>query len=90
MPEDSYGKMRTCAYYPISIVTYDSYGKIIDEDIEDGFEDDFIDKICYIGTVNNEDNDNYVLNIPAISESDKNLIYSNLKALASKCISNRR
>lgn len=88
-PEDSYGKMRTCAYYPVNIVNYDDNGHIIDENIEDGFEDDFINKICYTGTINNEDNDNYTLNIPDIAEVDKNKVYQNLKELALKCMSNR-
>ena len=88
-PEDSYGKMRTCAYYPVNIVNYGTDGRIIDENIEDGFEDDFINKICYTGTINNEDNDNYTLNIPEIAEVDKAKVYRNLKELALKCMSNR-
>lgn len=83
-----YGKMRTCAYYPVKIVNYDDAGHISD-DIESGFEDDFINKICYTGTINNEDNDNYTLNIPDIAEVDKNKVYQNLKELALKCMSNR-
>ena len=86
---DQYGKMRTCAYYPVSIVNYGDDGHIIDEDIEDGFEDDFINKICYTGEINNEDNDNYKLIVPDIAEVDKNLVYQNLKELALKCMSNR-
>ena len=83
-----YGKMRTCAYYPVKIVNYNDAGHISD-DIESGFEDDFINKICYTGTINNEDNDNYTLNIPDIAEVDKNKVYQNLKELALKCMSNR-
>lgn len=83
-----YGKMRTCAYYPVKIVNYDDAGHISD-DIESGFEDDFINKICYTGTINNEDNDNYTLNIPDIAEVDKNKVYQNLKESALKCMSNR-
>ena len=86
---DEYGKMRTCAYYPVSIVNYGADGHIVDENIEDGFEDDFINKICYTGTINNEDNDNYTLIIPDIAEVDKNQVYKNLKELALKCMSNR-
>ena len=89
MPADSYGKMRTCAYYPVSIVNYGDDDYIIDENIEDGFEDDFINKICYTGEINNEDNDNYKLIVPDIAEVDKNLVYQNLKELALKCMSNR-
>ena len=83
-----YGKMRTCAYYPVKIVDYNDAGHISD-DIESGFEDDFINKICYTGEINNEDNDNYTLNIPDIAEVDKNKVYQNLKELALKCMSNR-
>ena len=83
-----YGKMRTCAYYPVKIVNYNDAGHISDE-IESGFEDDFINKICYTGTINNEDNDNYTLNIPEITELDKSTVYQNLKELALKCMSNR-
>ena len=83
-----YGKMRTCAYYPVKIVNYNDNGNISD-DIESGFEDDFINKICYTGTINNEDNDNYTLNIPDITEIDKNKVYQNLTELALKCMSNR-
>lgn len=74
--------MRVCAYYPISIINYDSDGHIVDDGTESGFEDDFIQKICYTGTVNNEDNDNYRLDIPEISEIDKSKVYSRLKELA--------
>lgn len=81
-PIDDYGKMRVCAYYPISIINYDSNGHIVDDGVESGFEDDFIKKICYTGTINNEDNDNYRLDIPEISEIDKSKVYSRLKELA--------
>ena len=86
---DQYGKMRTCAYYPVSIVSYGDDGHIIDEDIEDGYEDDFINKICYTGDINNEDNDNYKLVVPDIAEVDRNLVYKNLRELALKCMANR-
>lgn len=82
-PIDDYGKMRVCAYYPISIVNYDSCGNIIDDGIESGFEDDFINKICYHGTINNVDEDHYVLPIPDIGEIDKEQIYSRLREIAS-------
>lgn len=81
-PEDNYGKMRTCAYYPISIIEYNENGHIKDDGIESGFEDDFINKICYTGEVNNEDNDNYKLTIPCIAEINRETVYANLKKLA--------
>ena len=84
MPEDNYGKMRTCAYYPVNIVDFDENGCIIDEGIESGFEDDFMSKICYTGKVNNEDNDNYQLEIPEAVELNRENIYARLKEIASK------
>ena len=36
-PIDDYGKMRTCAYYPVSVVDFDDEGNIIEMPIEDGF-----------------------------------------------------
>lgn len=89
-PEDNYGKMRTCAYYPISVIDYDKDGHIKDDGIESGFEDDFINKICYTGEVNNEDNDNYKLTIPCVAELNRELIYENLKKLAYTAKENRK
>ena len=82
-PVDGYGKMRTCAYYPVSIVEFDDNGDIIDMGIEDGFEDDFIDKICYSGKKNNNDANPYYLNIPDIPELDKSKINDRLLNIVS-------
>lgn len=79
---DDYGKMRTCAYYPISIIDFDENGDIVDDGIESGFEDDFIDKICYSGDVNNDDLDNYTITVPMISEIDRDNMFRRLKQLA--------
>lgn len=79
--QDNYGKMRVCAYYPVNIVDFDEDGRIIDEGIESGFEDDFLSKICYTGEINNVDVDNYTLNIPNIVEIDQEKVYNNLKLL---------
>lgn len=73
-PRDSYGKMRTCAYYPVAVVDFDSAGNIIDEDIKDGFEDNFMDMISYVGEVNSEDLSSYTINIPTIPELSRNKI----------------
>ena len=81
-PVDGYGKMRTCAYYPVSIVEFDENGDIIDTEIEDGFEDDFIDKICYSGLINNNDVNPYFVNIPDIPELDKSKINNRLLEMA--------
>lgn len=67
-PRDSYGKMRTCAYYPVAVVDFDEEGKIVDEKIDDGFVDNFMDMISYVGEVNQEEQNTYKLNIPTIPE----------------------
>lgn len=81
-PIDDYGKMRTCAYYPVDIIKYDEDGEIVEEGISTGMEYDFIHKICYSGKVNNKDNDNYTLEIPNISELEQSKIDKNLLAIA--------
>lgn len=80
--EDNYGKMRTCAYYPIQIIKFDRNGDVIDNGVQDGFEADFIDKISYEGTINNVDNDNYVLNMVEDFNINKEEIYKKLKNIA--------
>lgn len=80
--ESNYGKMRACAYYPIQIIKFDRNGDVIDDDVQDGFEADFIDKISYEGTINNVDNDNYVLNIVEDFNINKEEIYKKLKNIA--------
>ena len=81
-PQDNYGKMRTAAYYPVSVVEWDENGKIIDFGIEDGFEDDFIDKICYSGMKNADDINPYQVVIPDIPEIDKSMINNRLLEIA--------
>lgn len=71
--EDSYGKMRSCAYYPIQVIKFDDFGNVADETVPDGFEVDFLHKISYEGKINEVDNDNYKLEIP------QNLIRTNIE-----------
>jgi hypothetical protein len=79
IPEiDSYGKMRVCAYYPVQIVNRDEDGKIIDQVIDDGFEDDFMHHIAYSGDINNTDIVNYTVDIPEIPEISKKKILNRL------------
>ena len=82
MPQDSYGKMRTCAYYPVALVERDEQGNIIDTEIPNGFEDDFINMITYTGEINNEDLNPYRLNIPNIPEINSNTIYDRLNDIS--------
>lgn len=79
------GKLRTCAYYPFSIIEYGDDGLTID-DVDDGVdyasEADFINKIAYTGIVNNDDIDHYSLPIPKCVEINKETVYENLLDLA--------
>jgi len=70
-PVDDYGKMRVCAYFPIKIVEWKN-GRISDDEaIDMGFEDDFMEQICYEGEVNNEDKGLYKLEIPVKPELNR-------------------
>jgi hypothetical protein len=78
-PQDSYGKMRVCAYYPVGVVGFDDSGKILDEKIEDGFEDNFIDMISYVGETNNEEVSKYSITVPTIPELSRNRILDRME-----------
>lgn len=80
--QSDYGKMRTCAYYPINVIEYDNYGNVIDDDIDSGFEDDFMSQICYTGEINNNDPNAYRLNLPDSPEYNRGQIMENLRQLA--------
>lgn len=81
-PSDSYGKMRVCAYYPVQLIERDKEGNIINQEINDGFEDDFIDKILVSGGINNEDISKYTILIPNIPEINKENIYDRLSEIS--------
>jgi len=78
-PKDSYGKMRVCAYYPVGIVGFDGAGQIIDEKIEDGFVDNFIDMISYVGETNNEEVAKYSISMPSIPELSRSRIMDRME-----------
>lgn len=78
-PEDNYGKMRTCAYYPVAVIGYNSKGNINDETISDGFEDNFMEIISYLGEINKNDISNtYNSDIKLIPEINKKNILERL------------
>ncbi len=81
-PSDNYDKMRVCAYYPIALIKRDKDGQIIDEKIDDGFEDDFIEKIAYEGDINNKDEANYSIVIPDIPEISRQKIIGKLQEIS--------
>ena len=80
--QSDYGKMRTCAYYPVNVIEYDRDGNVIDDDIDSGFEDDFMSQICYTGEINNDDPYAYRLNLPDSPEYHRGQIMENLRQLA--------
>lgn len=87
-PNDNYGKMRVCTYYPIEVVRF-SNGGLVAEDLEDGFDDSFVNIIVDGALkINNEDLGNYKLEIPKIPEINIKTYVSNLKAIK-KAIANK-
>lgn len=81
-PLDNYGKMRTCAYFPVKLINRDEQGQMITEEFPDGFEDDFMKLIAYSGEVNNEENLEYTLEIPSTPELNRKNITSRLEEIS--------
>lgn len=81
-PKDNYGKMRVCAYYPVHVIKRDKDGRIIDEDYDSGFEDDFMGLIAYDGIKNEKENLEYTLQIPKSPDYDRKKILSQLDTIA--------
>lgn len=80
-PRDSYGKMRVCAYYPLSVVQKNASGQIIEPGIEEGFEDDFMSQVTYSGDKATEQNAQYVVEIPKIPEINRNEILKRISEI---------
>lgn len=81
-PEDNYGKMRTCSYYPFLILGKDEKGEIEDKKFLNGFEDDFISVIYNSTEINNKDSGDYKLDIPDIPELNRRTSLSNLENIS--------
>lgn len=80
-PEDSYGKMRVCAYFPLAVIERVN-GKLVDPEFEDGFDDDFVKVIIDGYSVNNDDETkNYTLVTPSVYEFDPRTVKRNLEAI---------
>ena len=79
---DDYGKMRVCRYYPVKIVERNEEGKIVNDELEDGFEDDFMNEIFYSGDVNNKDELTFTVDIPEIPEINKQQMIENLASIS--------
>jgi hypothetical protein len=81
-PQDSYGKMRVCAYVPVAVVGFDDEGSIVDEALPDGFEDDFINDISYTGEVSTREVQAYKIVPPAqMPDDSRERIYSNIEKI---------
>lgn len=83
-PQDNYGKMRTCAYYPVAVVQRDEEGNIVNDEFEDGFEDDFMNLISYAGEKNTEENLTYSFKIPDVPEINRKNIIDKLDSISKK------
>lgn len=89
VPYDSdYGKIRTCAYIPIALTTYDENHKVIPFDEEDGFECKYVTKVIYEGLINEDNEQSYKIKIPDIIETSKKSIEQSLYNIAFKNIIN--
>lgn len=75
-PIDSYGKIRTCEYFPVRLTEFDSNGKIV-EDIEDGSELNYFN-VSYDGVINNEKATEFQIQMPQEVNLDAELIKTNL------------
>jgi hypothetical protein len=56
---DSYGKMRTCEYFPIAIIDFDENGDIIEKSYSLHDDVAYLKELKYEGTINNVDADGY-------------------------------
>ena len=87
-PEDSYGKLRTCAYLPIKLIEYDKNQDVIPLDVEDGFDYKYAGKVLYEGVMNDEVS-KYQITIPEIPGLNKESITEELLNIAHECILKR-
>lgn len=85
--EDSYGKLRTCAYLPMEVIHYDENDDIIPLNIEDGFDCSYITKVIYEGIMGTEKDSTYKIEIPTL-ENDS--IQDKLLQIAQDCIVNKQ
>lgn len=81
-PQDGYGKMRTCRYYPVKVIDDKSNLIDSDEEYDNGFEDDFMNQIIYSGEFNNEASFDHTLFIPEIPEISREKILNRLEDIA--------
>lgn len=91
VPHNSeYGKLRTCAYLPMSIINYDKNDNLIPLDVEDGFDCSYVTKVIYEGIMGTEEDSPYKIKIPELPNIQKESIQDTLLEIAKACIVNKQ
>lgn len=60
-PQDSYGKMRTCEYFPVCLVDFDEEGHVIEPEINLYNDIEYLKNLKIEGSINNVDVDHYTI-----------------------------
>lgn len=84
----NYGKLRTCAYLPISTIEFDGNNHVIPLDVETGFDCSYVSKVIYEGIMGTEEDSPYKIHIPD-TYITKVSIQDSLLEIAKKSITNR-
>ena len=79
---DDYGKMRCCEYYPVAIVEYKD-GVIQQPELDNGFDDSFLDILLTEYGINNEDVEVQTLEAPTPYISREQMV-KNLQSIKDK------
>lgn len=79
---DDYGKMRCCEYYPVAIVEYKD-GVIQQPELDNGFDDSFLDIVLTEYGINNEDVEVQTLEAPTPYISREQIV-KNLQSIKDK------
>lgn len=79
---DDYGKMRCCEYYPVAIVEYKD-GVIQQPELDNGFDDSFLDIVLTEYGINNEDVEVQKLEAPTPYFSREQIV-KNLQSIKDK------
>ncbi len=87
-PQDSYGKLRTCAYLPIRLIRYDEDQEVIPLDVQDGFDCKYVGKVLYDGIMNTE-KDKYTITVPDLPGMTKRHITEEILDIAKECITHK-
>lgn len=87
--EEFYGKLRTCAYLPISLAEFDDRGNVIPSKELTGFKCSYVTKVIYEGILGTEKDSSYKINIPELPTLERKIIYDNLMDIAMKSITER-